>query len=98
MEAHSGLIKAGFGGVIKTAALYRGDISGATLRRWRCWEKLRMVTRHGYRSQKFLAATYVRNYIIYFTKSPKKLKKCVIFCNRNWLEVYYYKLPYNQGQ
>ena len=55
-------------------------------------------SRHGYRSKKFPAATYVRDYFINFTKSPKKLKKCAIFCNRNWLEVYYYKLPYNQGQ
>ena len=57
-----------------------------------------ILSRHGYRSKKFPAATYVRDYFINFTKSPKKLKKCVIFCNRNWLEVYYYKLPYNQGQ
>ena len=43
--------------------------------------------RHGYRSKKFPAATYARDYFINFTKSPKKLKKFVIFGNRNWLEV-----------
>ena len=43
--------------------------------------------RHGYRSKKFPAATYVRDYFINFTKSPKKLKKYVIFSNRKRLEV-----------
>ena len=43
--------------------------------------------RHGYRSKKFPAATYVRDYFINITKKPKKLKKYVIFGNRNWLEV-----------
>ena len=56
-----------------------------------------VAIRHGYRSKKFKAA-YVRAYSINFTKSPKKLKKIVIFGNRNWLEVYYYYLPYDQGQ
>ena len=54
--------------------------------------------RHGYRSKKFPAATYVRDCFINITKETKKLKKCVIFCNRNWLEVQYYELPYDQGQ
>ena len=44
-------------------------------------------SRHGHRSKKIPAATYVRDYFINFTKSPKKLKKCVIFGNPNWLEV-----------
>ena len=57
-----------------------------------------MVSRHGYRSKKFPAATYVRACFINITKTPKKLKKCVIFGNRNWLEVQYYELPYDQGQ
>ena len=48
--------------------------------------------------KKIPAATYVRDYFINITKKPKKLKKCVIFGNRNWLEVYYYELPYDQGQ
>ena len=46
-----------------------------------------LVGRHGYRSKKFPAATDVRDYVINFAESPKKLKKCVIFCNPNWVEV-----------
>ena len=49
--------------------------------------RVEVSIRHGYRSKKFPAATYVRDYFINITKPPKKLKKCVIFGNRNWLEV-----------
>ena len=59
---------------------------------------VRLCIRHGHRSQKFLAATYVRNYIIYFTKKPKKVEKMPSLAIPTVLKFSTINFPYDQGQ
>ena len=57
-----------------------------------------IIIRHGYKSKKIPAATYVRDYFINFTKSPKKLKNTSFSVIATGLKFYSSNFPYDQGQ